>query len=64
MLAARRQPTKAFTETDLGFPAHLLEPRRQVIDPRLDVRRDLGGMAVRPGRFDKGAPRARIARFS
>ena len=50
-----------FTEPDLGFPADRLERGGELFQAQLEVTTDLGRIPVRPGAFDEGTTRMRIA---
>jgi hypothetical protein len=55
MLAPRDEAPVAFAQADLGFPSEIVEGLGQLVDPLLDVRGDLGGMAICPGGFHQDA---------
>ena len=49
----------ALAQADLGLTSEILEGLGQLVEVLLDVRGDLGGMAICPGGFHQDAARAR-----
>jgi len=56
VFTATDEPAVPLAEPKLGFPADLLDVLGQPLIPFLDVRRDLGRVAVGPGTLDERAP--------
>jgi hypothetical protein len=54
VLAACEQWSRAFAQSDLGFPADVLDDVGVVFPSQVQVPTDVGGIAIGPGAFDEG----------
>jgi hypothetical protein len=60
VFASRHESSVAFTESDLCFPADVLDDFGLFFESQLQVPADLGRVARGPGAFDENPPGMRV----